>query len=118
MITITEAVLALRPNADFIVFGGTYDGIQWNDQHQTKPTEEEVNIYIATETEKIAIEKPLQDCAEKAKSLIASVDWSVLPDVNLQNKAEFEAYRAQLRALIVTPVANPVWPTEPSPVWS
>lgn len=118
MITITEAVLALRPNADFIVFGGTYDGIQWNDQHQTKPTEQEVNIYITTETERIAIQTPLQDCAEKAKALIAASDWSMLPDVNLQNKTEFEAYRSELRALIINPVADPVFPTEPTPVWS
>lgn len=46
MITITEAILALRPKANFIVFGGTYEGIQWNDQHQTKPAKEEIESEI------------------------------------------------------------------------
>lgn len=54
----------------------------------------------------------------EAKKRIAATDWSVLPDVGLANKSEFEAYRAQLRALITNPVANPTWPTEPEPVWS
>lgn len=117
MITVFQAILALRPNADFYILGGTYDGIQWNDQHQTKPTEEEVNVYITTETERIAIQTPLQECMAKAKSLIAASDWSMLPDVNLTNKAEYESYRATLRALIINPVADPVWPTEPTPEW-
>jgi hypothetical protein len=58
--------------------------------------------------------------AELAKSIakekIALTDWAVLPDVNLQNKAEFEAYRATLRDLIFNPVADPVWPVEPTPI--
>lgn len=58
--------------------------------------------------------------AELAKSIakekIALTDWAVLPDVNLQNKAEFETYRATLRDLIFNPVADPTWPVEPTPI--
>ena len=36
---------------------------------------------------------------------------------HVQNKSAFETYRAELRALIITPVADPVWPTEPTPIW-
>jgi len=54
----------------------------------------------------------------EAKKRIATTDWSVLPDVGISNTAEFEAYRAALRELIKNPVADPVWPTEPEPVWS
>lgn len=111
---IDKALLSLRPNAQWSLNGDSYDGIVWLDQDQSKPTEQEVQDAIKT----LTLQQPFDDCKAKAKQLIAATDWSVLPDVGLQNKSEFEAYRAQLRALIVTPVANPVWPTEPSPVWS
>lgn len=42
MTTITEAILSLRPGADFYVEGGVYNGVVWNDQTQTKPTADEV----------------------------------------------------------------------------
>lgn len=57
-------------------------------------------------------------CASKAKGLLQSTDWSMLPDVNLANKADFETYRAELRGLVLYPVEDPVWPNEPQPVWS
>lgn len=57
-----------------------------------------------------------QENKKEAQRRIALTDWSVLPDVNLQNKAEFETYRATLRDLIFNPVADPVWPVEPTPI--
>ena len=59
-----------------------------------------------------------QNCKYQAKQLIASSDWSVLPDVNIINKSEFESYRTQLRNLILNPVEDPIFPTEPNPIWS
>jgi len=56
-------------------------------------------------------------CKDKAKSLLAASDWSVLPDVGLANKADFESYRATLRNLALNPVENPTFPTEPKAVW-
>ena len=57
------------------------------------------------------------NCKHEAKKRIANSDWSVLPDVNISNRAEFEAYRAQLRTLMFNPVESPVFPTEPDPIW-
>jgi len=111
---IVKALNALRPNSQWALSGDEYSGLNWQDKIQSKPTEQEVNAEIDRQEQ----QRPFDECKAKAKQLIAATDWSVLPDVGLQNKSEFEAYRAQLRALIVTPVANPVWPTEPSPVWS
>lgn len=111
MITKIDALISLRPGAEWVLNG---DNLEWFDQYQTKPTDQEIDNEIA----RLGAQQPFNECKIKAKQLIAATDWSVLPDVGLQNKSEFEAYRAQLRALIVTPVANPVWPTEPSPVWS
>ena len=59
-----------------------------------------------------------QNCKDQAKQLIANSDWSVLPDVNITNKVEFELYRTQLRNLIINPVEDPIFPVEPNPIWS
>ena len=42
MITIIDAVKSLRPGAQWSLDGDTYDGIQWFDKTQTKPSEDEV----------------------------------------------------------------------------
>ena len=57
-------------------------------------------------------------CKSQAKQLLVATDWSILPDVALINKSDFETYRAELRELVLNPVANPTFPTEPTPVWS
>lgn len=57
-------------------------------------------------------------CKNKAKGLLAKTDWAMLPDVQITNKADFENYRAILRGYVISPVANPTWPTEPQPVWN
>jgi hypothetical protein len=59
----------------------------------------------------------LNNCKSKAKELIFNCDWSVLPDVNIYNRSEFESYRAILRDYILNPVENPDFPTEPVPKW-
>lgn len=56
-------------------------------------------------------------CKAQAKALLAASDWSVLPDVQITNKAAFDNYRAILRGYVISPVADPTWPVEPQPVW-
>ena len=58
------------------------------------------------------------NCKEESKKRIANSDWSVLPDVKIQNKAQFESDRSKLRELIINPVEIPVFPIEPDPIWS
>jgi len=43
MIDKTQAILSLRPNAEFVVRGET---IEWLDTNQTKPTDAEINAEI------------------------------------------------------------------------
>lgn len=65
-------------------------------------------------------------CSDKAKAILTATDWTSIPDVGnptestpyLMNQSEFIAYRSQIRALAVNPVANPVWPTQPTEQWS
>ena len=58
------------------------------------------------------------DCKAQAKAKLAATDWSILPDVQISNKADFENYRAILRGYVISPVTNPTWPTEPTPIWN
>ena len=110
---ITTALSSLRPNSSWTLNGDKYAGLNWLDETQSKPTEEEVNAEIARQEQ----QAPLDACKAQAKTLIAATDWAVLPDVGLANVSDFTAYRATLRALILNPVADPVFPTEPQPVW-
>jgi len=56
-------------------------------------------------------------CKAQAKALLAASDWSVLPDVQITNKAAFDNYRAILRGYVISPVTDPTFPPEPQPVW-
>jgi hypothetical protein len=53
----------------------------------------------------------------KAETLLLESDWSVLPDVPLANKTEWETYRSALRQIAITPTLDPIWPTKPQTIW-
>ena len=65
-------------------------------------------------------------CKQTATGILNATDWTSIPDVGnpdasnpyLVNQAAFIAYRSQIRALAVNPVANPVWPSQPTEQWS
>ena len=65
-------------------------------------------------------------CKAQAQQLLSATDWTSIPDVAnsavsnpyLVNQAEFIAYRSTIRNYAVNPVANPVWPTQPTEQWS
>ena len=40
------AILSLRPGAEWTLNGDTYEGLNWLDENQTKPTVEEINAEI------------------------------------------------------------------------
>ena len=44
---IASALQSLRPNAQWSLNGDDYEGLDWLDTHQTKPTEAEVNAEVA-----------------------------------------------------------------------
>lgn len=41
---IVAAIRAIRPGATWILRGKTYEGLEWLDQIQTKPTAEELGL--------------------------------------------------------------------------
>ena len=111
---IVSALYTLRPTSQWLLDGESYSGLKWFDKEQPKPTKEEIADEIVRQEQQV----PFDQCKKKAKELISATDWSVLPDVGLKNKSDFQTYRATLRGLIANPVANPEWPTEPQPIWS
>lgn len=111
MITKIEAIISLVPGAQVTVVDNNH--VEWINPSIAPVTDEQ----IQQEVDRLIAQQPFEDCKTKAKQLIAACDWSALPDVGLVNQADFIAYRAALRALIINPVADPVWPTEPTPDW-
>jgi hypothetical protein len=92
--------------------GESYDGLTWYSD-TPKPTQAELDaLWISTQDAQAK-----ENCSKQAKSLLAASDWAVLPDVGLKNLAEFVTYRGILRGYAIQPVVDPVWPTEPTPVW-
>lgn len=55
---------------------------------------------------------------DKAKFLLTDSDWTQLPDVNLANQADWDAYRQALRVIATSPTVDLVWPTEPQTIWA
>lgn len=46
MTDIVNALLTLRPNAKWIMNGDEYEGIEWKDETQSKPTKEEILVEV------------------------------------------------------------------------
>jgi hypothetical protein len=100
------ALESLRPGAEWVVRG---DIIEWLDESQTCPTEEE----IAAEIEVLEAAYPMKELRRNRDRLIAETDWWASADRTMT--AEQLAYRQALRDLPAntTDPANPVWPTKP-----
>lgn len=112
---IAQALQTLRPGAQWVLRGDEYSGLEWLDENQSCPSETEVSA----EVERLIAAKPFKECKEKAKRLIAETDWSQYADVRLtlRNTDDYDQYRATLRALIITPEAEPDFPIMPEPNW-
>lgn len=62
-------------------------------------------------------EQTIANNKTKAERFLLESDWSVLPDVPLVNKSEWETYRSALRQIAINPTTSPVWPNKPESVW-
>jgi len=115
---ITQALLTLRPGASWSLNGETYEGLEWLDENQTKPTEEE----ITQELENLRAAEPMRRLRVERDRLIAETDWWVLPDRT--PTSEQLAYRQALRDLPSTAapvldfttrlgISGVTWPVKP-----
>ena len=122
-ITIVEALIALKPKAQFILRGDTYAGLEWLDKNQTMPTEDEINVKIA----ELEAEEPARQVREIRDRLLAESDWTQNRDVVLLNDTTWKQYRQDLRDLPASASFTPkldsngnldmssvTWPLKPS----
>ena len=116
--TTVDALTILRPDANYIVRGDIYSGIEWSDSGQTKPTETEINSKIS----ELDAAEPMRLLRLERNSRIAETDWRASSDLTLADA--WKTYRQALRDITTqTPklgsdyeldLTSVTWPTEPS----
>ena len=131
-IGVLEAIQNLKPNASFGMRGvkpdatvsEQYNAIIWQDESQTKPTEDEVNAKVT----ELQNEEPMNLLRQERTRILSESDWMANSDYTMSD--EWKTYRQALRDL---PKVHPVnygdpkldsngnldmssitWPTPPS----
>ena len=116
---ITDALMSLKPGAEWVLRGTEYSGLEWLDSSQTKPTETEVNSKIS----ELDNAEAMRLLREERDIRIAKTDWRASSDLTLADA--WKTYRQALRDLpaSATPkldsnyeldLTSVTWPTEPS----
>ena len=119
--TISDAILILRPGAEWIIRGDDLSGIEWLDSSSTIPTETEINSKIS----ELDAAEAMRLLREERFRLLSECDWTQGADVPNSIKTAWQTYRQALRDLPAS--ASPkldsnydldftsvTWPTEPS----
>ena len=96
-VRISDALLQLKPGAEWSVNGNTYEGINWLDKTQTKPTEDEVNKKI----DELKAAEPMNLLREERDRLIGQSDWMIIKakETSTNIPAAWKTYRQSLRDL-------------------
>jgi hypothetical protein len=111
-ILIMQAIQNLVPGAVVVIHGD--DTIEWQNPTIAPVTQDQIDAEVSN----IQNQEQLNRCIAQAKKLLSDTDYSQLADVNLVNKTEFAQYRSLVRAMAITPVPDPVFPTAPTPIWN
>ena len=119
----TAALQILKPEAQWTLYGSEYSGLEWFDEIQTKPTEEELNAKVA----ELNAAEPFNLLRQERNKRIAETDWTQLKDISLDSIREknWKEYRQALRDLpnSSTPkldsrgqldMSSVTWPDKPS----
>ena len=122
-IRVYDALVALRPGAEWNITGNVYGGIDWLDKNQSLPTEDEINAKIA----ELEVAEPARLVREIRDRLLAESDWTQSRDVVLLNDTTWKQYRQDLRDLPASASFTPkldsngeldmssvTWPLKPS----
>lgn len=122
MTIISTALQNLRPGAKWTVRGDSYEGLEWLDENQSKPTEEE----ITQELESLRAAEPMRRLRVYRDKLLAEVDWVTIRSYNqgVPVPEEWVQYCQALRDLptTATPILDPTskigisgvdWPVKP-----
>ena len=103
-----DAILALRPNAQFRLQG---DVLTWTDPKLTEPTTEE----IQAKYDELVAAEPLNLVREVRNQKLAETDWTQSRDITLSNDADWKTYRQSLRDITKTykTLEDVKWPEKP-----
>jgi len=103
-----DAILALRPNAQFRLQG---DVLTWTDPKLTEPTTEE----IQAKYDELVAAQPLNELRMVRSMKLAETDWTQNRDVTLSNDADWKTYRQALRDITdsATSLDDVTWPEKP-----
>ena len=95
--SIVDALVELRPGAEWSIAGRDYDQLVWLDKSQTKPTLEELNIKLSS----MKFTEPWRLLREERNRLLAESDWTQLKDIDLDiiRERNWKNYRQALRDL-------------------
>ena len=117
--TISDAIIELKPGADYILRGEDYSGLEWLDSSQTKPTETEISNKIS----ELDAAEPMRLLRLERNARIAETDWRASSDLTISDA--WKNYRQALRDLPATAspsldsnydldLTSVTWPIEPS----
>jgi hypothetical protein len=103
-----DAILALRPNAQFRLQG---DVLTWTDPKLTEPTTEE----IQAKYDELVAAQPLNELRMVRSMKLAETDWTQNRDVTLSNDADWKTYRQALRDITkdYKSLDDVTWPEKP-----
>ena len=120
---IGQALLVLRPGAEWNVTDDVYTGIEWLDENQTKPTLEEVSTTVT----RLNNEEPMRLLRVERDKRLTDCDWVVTKaiETGVMVSNVWKAYRQSLRDLPLSSspqldsyynldLTSVNWPTEPS----
>ena len=121
--TISDAIIELKPGADWIQRGEDYSGLEWLDTSQTKPTETEINNKIS----ELDSAEAIRLLREERNQLLSETDWMVTRSIEtgVAMSNDWKTYRQALRDLPASSspsldeyydlnFSSVTWPTEPS----
>lgn len=102
-----EALLALRPNAEWVLRG---DELEWLDTEQTQPTEAEITAKIA----ELEAAEPMRLLRAERNQRLANTDWWASSDLTMTEAQT--SYRQALRDITdtYTSLDDVVWPEVPN----
>ena len=116
---IRDAIMLLKPGAEWVLRGTEYSGLEWLDSGQTKPTETEVTNKVTA----LDAAEPMTLLRVERDARIAKTDWRASSDLTVSDA--WKTYRQALRDLPASAspkldsnydldLTSVTWPTEPS----
>ena len=110
MIRKVDAILALRPGAQFRLVG---DELTWQDSELTEPTSEE----IQTKYDELVAAEPLKLLRVERNAKLAETDWEIVmhKEKGTNIPTALKTYRQALRDITdtYTSLDDVVWPEKP-----